>query len=141
MLILDTDLFSIIQRGASAEYSRLLARLPRLDQQSVCVTIVSFEEQTRGWLTYVARAKTGEQQIEAYVRLHRLLNSYCNRRVIDFDAAAMQRYYQLVKSRIRIGAMDLRIASIALTQGATLLSRKLGDFRKVPGLVVEDWSA
>ena len=35
--------------------------------------------------------------------------------------------------------MDLRIASIALTHDATLLSRNLRDFTKIPGLRVEDW--
>jgi len=36
--------------------------------------------------------------------------------------------------------MDLKLASIVLLRNATLLSRNLGDFRKVPGLKVEDWS-
>ncbi len=36
--------------------------------------------------------------------------------------------------------MDLRIASIALTTDSTLVSRNLRDFKKVPGLVVEDWT-
>jgi predicted nucleic acid-binding protein len=36
--------------------------------------------------------------------------------------------------------MDLRIASIALTTGATLLSRNLRHFRRVPGLASEDWT-
>ena len=42
---------------------------------------------------------------------------------------------------IRIGAMDLKIASIALANNATLLSRNLKDFGKVPDLKVEDWAA
>ena len=35
--------------------------------------------------------------------------------------------------------MDLKIASIVLVHGATLLSSNLQDFERVPGLPVEDW--
>ncbi len=37
--------------------------------------------------------------------------------------------------------MDLKIAAIAMSLGATLLSRNLADFKKVPELKVEDWTA
>ncbi len=36
--------------------------------------------------------------------------------------------------------MDLKIAAIVLTHDATLLSKNLSDFRKVPGLKVADWT-
>jgi tRNA(fMet)-specific endonuclease VapC len=107
----------------------------------VFITIITFEEQTRGWLAYVAGAKARDQQIKAYSRLHALLNEYRNRQVLDFDEAAMSQFEQLTKMRIRIGAMDLKIAATVVSKGATLLSRNLSDFRKVPGLQVEDWSA
>lgn len=140
MLVLDTDVLSIIQRAEGIEYSRLVARLPAGDPQSVFVTIVSLEEQMRGWLTFVARARSSEQQITAYARLHALLKDFSRRSVLDFDDQAARQYQRLLKSKIRIGTMDLRIAAIALAQHATLLSRNLSDYRKVPGLRVEDWT-
>jgi tRNA(fMet)-specific endonuclease VapC len=45
------------------------------------------------------------------------------------------------KANLMIGTMDLRIASIVLAHDATLLSANLSDFRRVPGLKAEDWSA
>ena len=36
--------------------------------------------------------------------------------------------------------MDLKIASIALANNATLLTRNLSDFSKIPNLRIEDWS-
>ena len=50
-------------------------------------------------------------------------------------------FEQLQKQHIRIGTMDLKIAAIAIANNATLLSRNLKDFSKVPGLKVEDWAA
>jgi tRNA(fMet)-specific endonuclease VapC len=35
--------------------------------------------------------------------------------------------------------LDLKIASVALANNATLLSRNLQDYQKVPGLRVVDW--
>ena len=43
------------------------------------------------------------------------------------------------KQGIRIGTMDLRIASIALAHVATLLTRNTVDFAQVPGLCFENW--
>ena len=40
---------------------------------------------------------------------------------------------------VRIGTLDLRIASIALNYDALVLTRNLVDFQRVPGLRVENW--
>jgi len=61
--------------------------------------------------------------------------------VLDFDDKTAAEFERLQKLRIRIGTMDLKIAAIALANNATLLSRNIKDFSKVPNLKVEDWSA
>lgn len=43
--------------------------------------------------------------------------------------------------RLRIGTMELRIAASALTSGAALVTRNVQDCQRVPGLVIEDWTA
>src|SRR4051812_34537211 len=140
MVILDTDHLSILEHAESASSRRLRERLAELSPDEVATTIITYEEQTRGWLAYAARARSVHQQVAAYERLHRHLKTYQAVPVIDFDAAAAVQFQHLISARIRIGTMDLKIAAIALSLNATLLSRNLNDFRKVPDLQVKDWT-
>ncbi len=59
---------------------------------------------------------------------------------IDFDLEAESIYHQLRQQKIRIGTQDLRIASIALANQATLLTRNDRDFSQVPNLIIDDWT-
>jgi len=139
VIILDTDLLTIIQRAESQEYENLVDRLDAANDE-VAVCIVSFEEQMRGWLAFIARASTSDDQIKGYARLHGLLEDYANRPILDFDHTAVIEYQRLKNSKVRVGTMDLKIAAIALAHNALLLSRNITDFRRVPGLRVDDWA-
>jgi tRNA(fMet)-specific endonuclease VapC len=140
MVVLDTDHLSLLERRESAVSQSLQARLDNLGVGSHATTIVTYEEQTRGWMAYMARAKTVAQEIEAYGRLKIHLESFRYIVVLDFDERAAVNYQHLRGERLRIGTMDLKIAAIVLANESTLLSRNLSDFRKVPGLKVEDWT-
>jgi len=107
----------------------------------VRVSIISFEEQVRGWMAWIVKARTTARLIDAYSRLGTMLADFGTRPVVDFDRLAYAEYVQLLKSRIRIGTMDLRIAAVSLATDALLLSRNLRDFSRVPGLRVEDWTS
>jgi len=141
MVILDTDHVSLLEWAESPEAQRLGARLEHLTTEKIATTIISFEEQTRGWLTSLAKSRTMAQQIQAYQRLKRHLVNYCRIVVLDFDEAAAAEFQRLRKSRLRVGTMDLKIAAVVLSHNATLLTRNLVDFRHVPGLKVEDWTS
>jgi tRNA(fMet)-specific endonuclease VapC len=114
--------------------------LRTLDPSEIATSIVSFEEQTRGWLSFVAKARTMAAEIDAYRRLHGQLDVFCGVRVVDFDASAATRFQQLIKLRLRVGTMDLRVTSITLAPDATVLTRNYTDFRQVPGLRFDDWT-
>jgi tRNA(fMet)-specific endonuclease VapC len=137
---LDTDHFSILQQDRQSA-STLKARLAQLSPSDIEVTIVSFQEQAQGWLAYIKRARKRDQVLKGFFFLHGLLKDYLAHHVLPFDASAMDEFLRLQRQRIRIGTNDLRIAAIAKASGAKLLSRNLRDFRQVPGLDVEDWTA
>ena len=139
MLILDTDHMSLLEWGGKSS-AALRERMADIDPEEVATTIISYEEQMRGWMSYIARGKSIGQQLEAYQRLRRHLENYRQIPVLEFDKAAVNEFQHLRSARIRIGTMDLKIAAIVLSRGATLLSRNLADFTKVPGLKVEDWA-
>ena len=140
MVVLDTDHVSLLERASSQEYQRLRARLDQVPPHERVTTIITYEEQTRGRLAYLSRARTIARQVEAYRRLRRHIELYRDILVLDFDDRAAGEYQRLQALRLRVGTLDLRIAAIVLARGAWLLTRNLADFRRVPGLNVEDWT-
>jgi tRNA(fMet)-specific endonuclease VapC len=109
------------------------------ENDRIATTIVTYEEQTRGWLAYAAKSRDVAHQIKAYNRLKRHLQAYLGFEVVDFDEAAANEYERLRGLKLRLGSADLKIAAITLSRNGLLLSRNLRDFEKVPGLRVEDW--
>ena len=139
IVLLDTDHISVMQYQDQAA-ATLESHLAAFSGDAVRVSIVSFQEQARGWLAYLHRARTREHILKGYAHLQNLLVYYQFHEVMPFDESAMDEFQTLQKQRIRIGTSDLRIAAIAKANGAKLLSRNLRDFRHVPGLDVEDWT-
>ena len=88
MIILDTDCLSLIDREKILESSILRRNLEKFAPDEIFTTIITFEENMRGWLSFIAKSKTLDQQIYAYQRLHRFLESYRDTSVLDFDEKA-----------------------------------------------------
>jgi tRNA(fMet)-specific endonuclease VapC len=138
--VLDTDVLTIIQRRSEPGYSRLISRLRSLPPRTpVWVTIVSLEEQLRGWLEYIKRAKSAELP-QRYDKLLELQEDFRGRPLLSFDDDAVRVYETLLRAKTRVATMDLRIASIVIAHDEVLISANLRDFRRIPKLRVEDWS-
>jgi tRNA(fMet)-specific endonuclease VapC len=138
--ILDTDHLVILQQRVQPAFSSLTARLARTSPADVSVTIISFHEQMQGWLAFLNRGRSPSQIVMAYTELNEIGKSFFEMDVLPFSDEAQDRFGQLRTARVRIGTMDLRIASIALAKGATVLTANSRDFEKVPGLAIDDWT-
>jgi len=138
-VILDTDHLTILQRR-SAESGRLLARLDRLAPDDIATTIVNYQEQVKGWMALLNQARKADEIVRAYEELDELRRAFQRMNVLPFTEAAQECFTEIRKRCRRLGTLDLRVASIALTTDSTLLSRNLQDFQRVPGLRTEDWT-
>ena len=61
MIILDTDCLSLLERKSGAEFFRLSAKLSEFPAEEVAVSIITFEEQMRGWMAFIATANSVEK--------------------------------------------------------------------------------
>lgn len=137
--LMDSDHVSLIDR-AGAEGRRIIARIAALPPDTVAVSLISYEEQMRGWMAEIARMQSVDRQLAVYARLDRMRNYYCVTPILPFDDKALAQFQSLWLRRLRVGTMDLKIAATALANEATLITRNTGDFSKVLGLQMEDWS-
>jgi tRNA(fMet)-specific endonuclease VapC len=108
-------------------------------QADAFTTIITVQEVTQGWAAEINRRKAGRDQIKAYRQFQNAVEAFFDITILPFDEEAAGLFNHLQTLRLKVGTMDLKIASIVLSHNALLLSRNLQDFEKVPGLRVEDW--
>jgi tRNA(fMet)-specific endonuclease VapC len=139
MILLDTDHLSVLKYEEHPQCRALRDRMSASEDPFFATTIVSAEEQMRGWLAKIHAVKDAEKQVAWYDQLAWLIEFLSDWQIIAFDKQAAADFKALVRSRLRIGTLDLKIAAIARVHDALLLSRNLRDFGRVPGLRVENW--
>jgi tRNA(fMet)-specific endonuclease VapC len=141
LFLFDTDHVAILQNRTPGLYDILSARVDNFVPRDFFVSIVTFQEQVAGWQSFLNHRRHPDHIVHGYAKLSQPLRDYLKIQIADFGHDSCQQFDELRKQRIRIGTMDLRIASIVLVNDYTVLTRNLVDFEKVPGLKVEDWTA
>jgi tRNA(fMet)-specific endonuclease VapC len=139
MYVLDTDHISLIQRGG-AEGQRILDRLAHFREDEICVTVITYEEQIKGWLKALSAAKRREDIAFGYLGLKQTAHDFCSIEILSFDFAAIEQYEKLRANYRRLGQNDLKIAAIAIVQDAIVVTRNQRDFGQISELKSEDWT-
>src|SRR5579859_6475404 len=101
---------TLLEWSALPDTERLRARLRELPVEQVATTVISYEEQMRGWIGYLGKVRSVAQQVGAYSRMRSQLQNYCNITILDFDEIAATWFQRLRQERLRIGTKDMQIA-------------------------------
>ena len=139
MILLDTDHVNVLKYPEHPRFTSLTTQLNTSDDQVIATTVITVEEQMRGWLAWINRSDDVHRQVLAYQELLRLFVFFSRWHVVPFDEQAASEYQGLRAQRIRIGTMDRKIAAIVLVHDALLLSANLRDFQQIPNLRVANW--
>ena len=134
--VLDTDTFSLFLKGHPQVCEHVLGR----PLQQTTTTIITVEEELSGWYTLLRRAKAREALARTYQRMTDTVEALSRFRLLSFTEEAITRFEALRKQYPRLGRNDLRIAAIALTNRATVVTRNRLDFEQIEGLPFVDWS-
>lgn len=137
MYLLDSDTLSHLW----ARHERVESRLRQVDDTEVGTTSITKSEILRARCDNLLKAEDSDQVLKAQQRLDRCETLLAELIVAPFNQAAADELDTLSKSRKlkKIGRADLLIASIALANDATLVTRNVRHFRPVPDLKIENW--
>lgn len=132
-ILLDTTAFSDLMREHPVLVARV-ARVPVNERVRICTI-------TRGEILHgLTRLPRGKRRNDLQAKAERLFARFsCH--PVPQDAADAYARIKLAREKkgIALNENDLWIASTAVTMGATLVTRD-NDFRRIEGLIVEDWT-
>lgn len=137
--ILDTDHVSLL-----LEKHPLVSRRIAEVGADVAITVVTVQELFNGWIVRINETNNTQDLVRLYSKLNRTI-TLCKRvPIAEFDQTAANRYEQMLidnpslsKRRLQ---KDMRIAAIALSISAIVVTRNYRDFSQVPGVQLEDWT-
>jgi tRNA(fMet)-specific endonuclease VapC len=136
LFVLDTDVRTLYYRRDPTVVRRVDARPPN----ELVISVMIVDEQLTGWYTATRQARRPEETARAYARLGEAVVRLAKWRILPYTESAIARVAQFKALRLNVRLMDLRIAAIALENGAVVVTRNGRDFGRIPGLSVEDWS-
>lgn len=138
LFILDTDHVSLI-------LSRHSQVIMIAEQNQTAITIITVQELFNGWVGKINDPALVQRLPILYSRLWTTIKYLQTVEILNFTPEAdaclkqlLRDHQPLRKNRLQ---KDMRIAAIALSLNATVVTRNQRDFGQVPGLTVMDWTA
>jgi tRNA(fMet)-specific endonuclease VapC len=135
--VLDTDTLSLYYHGHPQVSRRVLAHAA----DRLTIAVITAEEILGGWLGQIHRATRPDMIERCYAELADWIPYVAVFTILPYRQSTIAQFQQLRRMKLNVGNNDLRIAAIALENNATVVTRNLRDFARVPGVAAEDWAA
>ena len=133
MIVFDTDVISqVLKKNPPAAVLRKIAAIDPAEQATTSINAAEL----------IFGAHQSDREEVLLERLKELV--WPNLEILPFDFGAAGEYgrvrAELERKGRPLAEPDLRIASICLSRGASLVTGNVKHFSRIPTLVVEDWS-
>ena len=137
MMVLDTDTLTLLLAGQPRVVQRR-----RQEEDGVVIASITRIETLQGRFATLLKAADGRELLRGQERLDRAKHALAAFRILPIDAAAAAAFDRLRQNRQlkKIGRADLLIAALTLASQATLVTRNLRHFRRLPDLSAVNWA-
>jgi predicted nucleic acid-binding protein len=133
-LLIDSSVLIAAERG----YARILARLDARARVNTSLSPITISEILLG----AHRAQPPLRQAARLAFAEWVIGRFPS---LPIDEAIAREHAalkgDLQRQGVVIGPHDLWLAATCLAHGLSIATLNLGEFRRVPGLIVEDWAA
>ncbi|MDJ0576532.1 MAG: type II toxin-antitoxin system VapC family toxin [Xenococcaceae cyanobacterium MO_234.B1] len=138
--VFDTDHVSLFLAGNKP----IIAQLAKHSNNDIAITVITVQELFNGWNGKLNNPRQANNLSHLYTKLWKTIEFFKVINILNFDQNAEDYYNNLRQSSKALAKKrlekDLRIACIALTQDATVVTRNYKDFSQVPNLKLENWA-
>ena len=138
LYLLDTDIVSLFGRQNPMVMGRVAAAR---QEHEVAVTAITVDESYAGWHTRIRKAREPAEIAEAFAGLAAAAALFGSFSIIPFPNPGNSKVRGTQETQAQYRTERLADRGHCIEAGGIVVTRNLRDFRRVPGLMCEDWSA
>jgi tRNA(fMet)-specific endonuclease VapC len=138
LFVFDTDIFTHYRHGLPVVVRRIVQHAVG---HRLALPVPVVDELISGWQASFRRARVTPAQLAYFQsQFAEVVELMAGFEILPMTAGSLARHAALMAAKLQVKSPDLRIAAVALEASGIVVTRNLRDFRRVPGLICEDWS-
>ena len=140
MYLLDSDVLTLLfhRKGQQLFLEQRILSQPA---EKLFISIISVDEALRGVRRLIDNPPSKDGGWEGCRLLRKIMKAYSGFEICPYTPEATAIFKTMPAAAKRKGSNDCKIAAIALSRGFTVITRNVADYREIPDVDFEDWTA